>query len=415
MAGAFAGLAVAALLVPAGLVALGAVALAGAAAADAWTVRRPPAVRRSAPAVLARGTPAPLTVTVRPDRGARRVDVRQPLPPELDLDRDEAPGALATMIRGPHRGRHVLPPVAVRCTGPLGLGRVDHRVGEATEVTVYPDLPAGRALARAVRSGLARDLAVLSRGALGLGTELERVRDYLPDDDLRQVNWKATARLARPMSNEYRLDEDRDVICLVDCGRLMAAPLTGVGRLAATRLDAGLDAATAVVMVADAVGDRSGAVAFDAVVRRRVAPRRHGGRAVVDALFDLEPSARDSDALAAFHAVGGGKRACVMVFTDLLDPAAARNLVEAVPVVARHHAVVVATAVDDEVARLLRTPPSVAFDTYAAAVAVDVIEARSAAAAALQRAGAVVVDVPAGQLGRACVGAYLRLKARARV
>src|SRR5690349_22529174 len=45
---------------------------------------------------------------------------------------------------------------------------------------------------------------------LGIGTDFESVRDYAPDDDVRQVNWRATARVGRPMSNQYRIDQDRD-------------------------------------------------------------------------------------------------------------------------------------------------------------------------------------------------------------
>ena len=403
-------LAVLAWFLPAAAIFLLGLALAGAVVADAWSVRRPPAVERSVPRALSRGVAAPLVVApVGGGRGQARI--RQPVPPALAVEPDEADDHLDAVIRPRHRGRHVLPPVAVRLTGPLGLGRWDHRVGGDHGVVVYPDLPAARALAATVRSGMARDLAQLSRGALGLGTELERVRDYLPDDELRQVNWKATARLGRPMSNEYRLDEDRDVICVVDAGRLMAAPL-GADR---TRLDAALDAAAAVAVVADAVGDRCGTVAFDAAVRRLVRPRRAGGRPVLDALFDLEPAPGDSDYAAAFHAVGGGKRACVVVLTDLVDEAAARSLVDAVPVLARRHAVVVATATDSDLVELLATEPATPLQVHAAAVAAEVLDARARAATQLRRSGAVVVEAPAARLGRVCVSAYLSLKARARL
>jgi uncharacterized protein (DUF58 family) len=402
--------AVLAWFLPAGAAVLAGLALAGAVVADAWSVRRPPTVERSVPRVLSRGVTAPLVIApVSATRGRARL--RQPVPPALAVEPDEADDHLDAVLRPRHRGRHRLPPVAVRLTGPLGLGRWDHRAGGEEGVVVYPDLPAARALARAVRSGMARDLAQLTRGALGLGTELERVRDYLPDDELRQVNWKATARLGRPMSNEYRLDEDRDVICVVDVGRLMAAPLGGDR----TRLDAALDAAAAVAVVADAVGDRCGAVAFDNGVRRLVRPRRAGGRPVLDALFDLEPSAVDSDYAAAFHAVGGGKRACVVVLTDLVDEAAARSLVDAVPVLARRHAVVVATATDDDLLGLVATEPATTLQVHAASVAADVLEARARAATRLRQSGAVVVEASAGRLGRVCVSAYLSLKARARL
>lgn len=394
---------------PAPLVVLAALALAGAVLGDALVVRHPPTVERTVPATLSRGVGAPLVARVVGPR-LGRVIVRQPLPLALVAEPDRGDGTLDAVLVGRRRGRHVLPPLVTRSTGPLGLGRWDHRVGAPVELPVHPDLPAARAVVSAVRYGLARDLAQLTRGALGLGTELERVRDYLPDDDLRQVNWRATARLGRPMSNEYRLDEDRDVICLVDGGRLMAAP-TGDR----TRLDVAVDAATAVALVADDVGDRVGTVAFADRVVRLVSPRRRGARAVVDALFDLEPARVDSDHLAAYHAVEGGKRACVVILTDVVDVAAARSMVDAMPVLARRHAVVVASVVDDDLHRLLRTPPATAVDVHAAAAAADVLDARAAAVRSLRDAGAVVVEAPASLLGRACVSAYLTLKARARL
>src|SRR5207244_12967529 len=111
---------------------------------------------------------------------------------------------------------------------------------------VYPDVFAAQRRIVALRCGRFRDPGLRTRGPLGLGTEFESVRDYLPDDDVRQINWQATERLGRPMSNQYRVERDRDFVCVVDCGRLMAAPL-GSG----TRLDAAVDAAVAVAAVAE--------------------------------------------------------------------------------------------------------------------------------------------------------------------
>ena len=104
---------------------------------------------------------------------------------------------------------------------------------------MYPDLLAARRLALSVRQGRFRDQGISARGPLGLGTEFELVRDYLPDDDIRQVNWRATARLGRPMSNQYRIEQDRDVIVVVDAGpavrRAAAAAPAACGRRCSTR------------------------------------------------------------------------------------------------------------------------------------------------------------------------------------
>ena len=412
MAWALAALAVAALLVPVPAVVLGALVLAAATVVDALAVRRPPEVARRVPTVLARGVPAPLTVTAaRP--GARRLLVRQPATPDVRVEPSEADGQLDAMLVPRRRGRHRLPAVATRAVGPLGLGRWDHGAAGEAEVAVYPDVPAARRLALAVRQGRFGEQGRLRRGPLGLGTEFESVRDYSPDDDIRQVNWRVTARLERPMSNTYRVDQDRDVVVVVDAGRLMAAPLAGTPPL--TRLDAALDAATAVALVADEMGDRCGSVAFDAEVRRRLPPRRRGGRAVVETLFDLEPAPVDSDYELAFRTVGRAKRSLVVVLTDLVEEAAARPLVDAVPVLARRHAVVVASVADPDLVDLVRTPPATPLDAYAASVAVEVLDARARVVHQLRRAGAEVVEAPPGQLAAACVAAYLELKRRARV
>ena len=384
--------------------------LAGAVLSDALAARRPPDARRSAPTIVARGVPAPLAVQA-PESERRRLRVRQPRPPQLDVEPQESAGGLDAQLVGRRRGRLVLPAAAVRVAGPLGLATWDHRAGEDAELLVYPDLPAARRLALAVRAGSFRESGRQTRGPLGLGTEFESIREYLPDDDIRQVNWPATVRMGRPMSNQYRIEQDRDVICVIDCGRLMAAPLRG----GATRLDAAVDAATAVGLVADELGDRCGTVAFDAVVHRHLTPRRRGGDALVRAVFDLQPAPVDSDYELAFRNVASSKRALVIVFTDLIEEVAARSLVLAVPVLARRHEVVVAGVVDPDLDAAVRTRPVHELDVYRAAAALDVLAARERATARVRGAGAHVIETAPASLAQACVAAYLTAKRRARL
>ena len=400
---AVAGLALLSLVLPLGIVALLLAALAAAVAVDALRARRAPAVTRSLPQIVVRGVPAKLRLDA---ASAGHIRLRQPRPPDVEIEPGQADGALAATIVAKRRGRHVLPAPASRVTGPLGLGGWTHRSGETAELVVYPDLPGARRLAATVRRGRLQGEG-RRRGPLGLGTEFESVRDYLPDDDIRQVNWRASARLGRPMSNQFRVERDRDVVCVVDCGRLMAAP-AGSG----TRLDAAIDAAVAVAAVAEELGDRCGALAFSGELLRALSPRRRGTDAVVRALFDLEPSAIDSDYERAFHWVEGSKRAFVLVLTDVLDEAAAQPLLDALPVLARRHAVAVATVADVELKELVEAEPAKRIDVYRAAVALDVLAARARTIALLRRAGADAIEAPAAALPAACVRSYLRAKSQ---
>ncbi len=385
--------------------------LLGCVAVDVVSAhRQKPTLERDGLPTLALRSAVPFRAKVDGVGPARSTRLRQPAPPELRVEPPEVAGTeLDGELTGRHRGVHRLPPAAVRLTGPLGLASWDRSVGEADEVTVYPDLPRARRLAAARRRGRPTDEGRI-RARLGLGTEFETIRDYSPDDDIRQVNWVATARVGRPMSNQYRVEENRDLILAVDAGRLMVSP---IGDL--TRLDVALDAVAVLAVAAEEAGDRVGTLAFEAKVSRELAPRRRGAEAVVRALFDLEPTEVESDYERAFYAVGRHKRALVVLFTDLVDEAASRTLISAAPVLCRHHAVLVASCADPDLAAAVSTPPADVRDVMRAAVAVDLLASRRRSVGLLERMGATVIEAPAESLGPACVGAYLRLKSRARL
>jgi uncharacterized protein (DUF58 family) len=408
-AAALAAIALSALVLPPLASVLAALALAGGVLADALLARRRPRFTRRAPDLLSRGVADGIDVRAEVE-SPLAVEVRQAGSEDLEVSPTRGQSPLAASLVARRRGRHALPGAAARLTGPLGLAAWYRSSDEPHEVRVFPDLPAARRVALVARRSRFRDPGLRGRGPLGLGTEFESVREYSPDDDIRQVNWRATARLERPMSNEFRLEQDRDVIALVDCGRLMAAPIAD-----RTRLDAALDALTALAAVTDEVGDRFGAIAFDAEIRTALRPRRNGGALAVNTLFDLEPAAVESDYARAFQRVESSKRALIVVFTDLLDDAAAGALIEAVPVLARRHAVAVASATDPDVETAIANAPRAELDVYRAAVGIQVLDARRRVAALLRRAGAELIEAPAEKLGAASVRTYLRAKARARL
>jgi uncharacterized protein (DUF58 family) len=381
-----------------------ALAVAAAVVTDGWSVRRAPRIERTVPMTLSRGAPLPVVVSAAPD--GRVVRLRQPPAVSLVVKGGDGTGAVTGTITGTRRGRHVLPGVASASLGPLGLARVHHRAGPSVEVRVLPDVAGARRLIlrlRRTRAGLASGRRL---GPLGLGTEFESVRDYSTDDDFRQLNWRASARLGRPMSNQYRIEQDREVICLVDCGRLMSAPLADT-----TVLDTALDAVTVVALAADELGDRFGAIAFDDAIQRVLTPRHRGGAAAVSSLFDLAARPVDSDFEAAFVRVSRSHRAVVFMFTDLLDETAARSLVAASTVMASRHATFVATPSDPALRALAADEgrPAVAL------AALDVLSTRRQAALTLRRLGVQVLEAPPDRLAERCLDAYLSAKLHARL
>src|SRR5699024_2595577 len=170
-----------------------------------------------------------------------------------------------------------------------------------------------------------------------------------------------------------------------------------------TRLDLAVDAVAAVAAVAEAVGDRIGAIVFDDEVRRVIAPRRAAAASLMKNLDDLEATMVDSDPLAAFTRVTAAKRSLVIVFTDILDRAASAPLLNALPVLTRRHAVVIAGVIDADLVEVATTPPMTSHELQRLDIATDLLTERDGVRARLAHAGALVVDADAADLARSSV------------
>lgn len=385
--------------------------LIGACAVDAMLLRRSRSSgeRTLSPTVPLMATSA-FSVTVSTEGPADVRRLRQPAPSEVRLVPDESDAsALAGEMSGRHRGIFSVGPAVARESGPLGLTSRDVTVELSGTVRVIPDLPRARRLAAARRRGGGLNDGRV-RNRLGVGTDFEAIRDYSPDDDIRQVNWVASARTGRPMSNQYRIDENRDVVCLIDTGRLMASPVGEVDRL-----DVALDAMTILCVEAEESQDRVGAIAFSYEVHRQLSPRRYGTAAIVDALYDLETSEVESDYERAFIAVGRHKRALVVLFSDLVDESASRALLAACPILTRRHALMVVSCRDPDLERAITTAPSDTYGVLRTSIAIDLLRTKDRVRFQLESMGVVVVEADAERLGSACVRAYFALKARARL
>ncbi len=206
--------------------------------------RSPTACRCAAPRassarldeVLSRGVPARLSVDAPRRATPASVLLRQPATPALGVHARR--GSARAARRAPRRRAAAatrFPEWPAQASGRCGLARWHHAPGAPAELLVYPDLQTARRLALRLRQGRAAPDGRLRRGPLGLGTDFESIRDYSPDDDIRQVNWRASARLGRPMSNQYRVEQDHDVVCLLDTGRLMSGAACTAARCSTRR------------------------------------------------------------------------------------------------------------------------------------------------------------------------------------
>ncbi len=264
------------------------------------------------------------------------------------------PLRLARTYRGTRRGLHALGRVRLRVRGPLGLVERQERLAGAQEIAVVPALAELRRTLELAASERWRDLGVRHLRRRGGMTEFESLREYVNGDDVRTVDWKATARRSKPIVRQFQEERGQELLLLVDCGRRMAARTPSGPWRGWTKLDHALDAALQLAAVALQKGDRVGALAYDAGVRAWVPPRR-GSRQLAQlsrALFALQPREESTDLARALRELGvrHRRRAMVVIVSDAPDPLSAEEERGALAHAGRRHRLVYA-ALDDPALR----------------------------------------------------------------
>ncbi|PZS35791.1 MAG: DUF58 domain-containing protein [Pseudonocardiales bacterium] len=328
----------------------------------------------------------------------------------LDVGRSER-RSVVSALRPTRRGHRETAQVTIRSHGPLGVLARQRRVRVPGSVKVLPSFGSRRFLPEKLSRLRQIDGAVLMRQR-GQGSEFDSLRTYVLGDDVRAIDWRATARSRDVVVRTWRPERDRHIVLAVDTGRTSAARLGDE-----PRLDAALDACLLLGAVASRAGDRVALVAADTTVRARLGPT--GGRDVlpklVSALTPLEPALVETDPqlLAAEVLRQVSKRSLVVLFSAL-DTAADTGLLPAARALAARHELVVASVADPSVAALA-TARDDASDVYTAAAAELAAAARRAVTEQLGKLGAHVVDAPTDVFASKVTDAYLDLKAAGRL
>ena len=386
-------------------------------------------VSRSCEAVLSNGEANPIWLHVA-YRGERplRVLVRDEPPPEFEASSrlvafDVQPGE---NLRGSYkvtpgeRGDYHFGDVWARFTTPLGLLTHQVRVPAEQAVKVYPDIFQTKKHLLLARENRVTQMGLRRSRLQGQGTEFERLREYVPDDSLRHVDWKATARRGALITREYDVEQSQTILLLLDMGRTMASrTLEENGEPGLTKADCAINASVLLTHIAAHADDRVGLYCFAREPIRYVPPGKGAAQAgrLLDALYDLKPRVEEPNYFDNLLLVSRKqrKRALVFLFTDLIDPESSRRLIASMGLLVRKHLVVCVALSDYELPAILDARAARAADLYTQATALGIIRERRKALAQLAHLGVVVLDATPRDLSVATVNKYLQLKREARI
>ncbi|MCA2209888.1 DUF58 domain-containing protein [Nocardia rosealba] len=312
-----------------------------------------------------------------------------------------------TKLNPVYRGDRVAGPVTLRLLGPLGMAGRQTRVDAPARVRALPAFRSERLL----RSKVKRLHHLEGRNVAntrGQGTEFDSFREYVAGDDVRSIDWRATARATDVLVRTWRPERNRHMLMVLDTGRVSAGRV-GDG----TRLDCAIEAALLLGGLAGAAGDTVDLLAYDRTVRAEVTGAGGAGlpMKLMHTLAGVTPQLVDTDTDGLVRTVLARvrRRALIVWFTSLDGPTVTEHLLPALPTLTRRHRVLIVSVTDPDIAAAARDRET-ADAVYTSAAAETVLAERAVVRESLRRRGVAVVTAAPDQLPEALADEYLELK-----
>jgi uncharacterized protein (DUF58 family) len=319
---------------------------------------------------------------------------------------------VASPVRGLRRGPAAIGGAALRVHGALGLVDVIRPLALEGQVDVVPSLSQVRKFRLLAVQRRLRDAGVRQIRRRGGGMSFDALREYVPGDDPRHIDWKASARRGTAQVRQYTVEQGQTVILALDAGRLMTQ--MGGDR---TRFEYAINSCLVLADVALQGRDKIGLLVFDDQIRGWVPPSTGTAamRAIRSTLAACDARLVEPDYALAFRTLAQKQRsrALVICLSDVVDVRASRAIVTQTRHAAlRHITVFLALRNDSLVAAAQPAGSGSEAEAWRGAAAESLLDARAEALQRMKRAGVQVLDVPPQAMSAALVNRYLSIKAR---
>lgn len=308
------------------------------------------------------------------------------------------------------RGSASIEPLSIAFTR-FGLIERIVSAGEPSTVHVLPNLHAVGRMHKKLNDFALRSLGARQAPRIGKGREFDRLRDYVRDDDYRDIAWKASARHGRLIVREFRMERSQDILLCLDRGHRMAARVEQI-----TRLDHAVNASVLISYICNRMEDKTGIVSFDTTVDKGLPTGRGAAhlRAITAYVTQLEAAYRHTDylALAASLRRRLHHRTLILILTVLPEREERFDLLRAVDMLAPQHLPLFVTLTDRDLKAQAELLPANEDELSRTLVARDLWLGRAELTRELRARGAMVVESTAVDWGADAVNAYIDVKRR---
>ncbi len=293
----------------------------------------------------------------------------------------------------------------------IGLLSRRFKSGATCEVKVYPSYLCLRQYELMAISNRLTDNGRKRIRKIGQQLEPDQIKDYVQGDDYRTINWKATARRHKLMTNVFQEERAQNVYCLIDKGRPMQSAFEGM-----TLLDHAINASLALAYVSMIKGDRTGLATFEKTPDTFLPASRQPGQMqqLLEKLYAQTTTFAETDFSALYQHItkNVNSRSLLLVFTDFDSVTAIQRQLTYLSMMAKRHTVIVIFFENTELKEMETRPPKTKEECYEQVIVEKLSYEKSAIVEQLRKHNILSIYTHPSRLTPEVINKYLEIKAR---
>ena len=314
-------------------------------------------------------------------------------------------------LRPLRRGPSELQGIHLRFRTFLGLWTRHDERELITPIRVYPDIRAVAKYELMAKQNRLSELGLRNQNMPGQGREFERLREYRYGDELRKIDWKATARKRELISREFDVERNQNLVVMVDCGRFMRNELDGV-----SYLDRALNAAIMLSYIALGQDDNVSLLMFSNKIERYIRPVRGKGavQSLLRSTYDIQCSDKIADYSLALQYLTKvqRKRALVILITFVSDEMQLKFIGDHLQLRSLPYLPLCVLLQDVGLKQIVDEIPISDLEAVQASAAANMLTGRARKIASMRESGVSIIETDPNLLTEKVINEYLLLKSK---
>lgn len=314
-------------------------------------------------------------------------------------------------LRPTERGEYLFGNINIYIQSFLGLVIRRTKIEQSQTVPVYPSFIQMRKFEMYAISNRLSDIGLKKIRRIGHTMEFDQIREYVPGNDIRSINWKATARTGSLMVNQFQDERSQQVVNVIDMGRVMKMPFEGL-----SLLDYAINTSLVISNIALLKEDKAGLLTFTNKKITVVKPekRRPHIQRIQESLYNLDTNFLESnyERLIVGLKTYLNQRSLVLLYTNFETLDSMERQLPYLQRIAKDHLLVTIFFENTELSDFIKENSKTIGDIYTKTVAEQFDYEKRQIVKELNLRGIHTILTPPKELSVNAINKYLELKAR---